>query len=127
MPLNAIHHIAIIASNYERTKAFYVDKLGFEVLRENVRPERNDCKLDLKLNASTELELFIMPNPPARVTNPEACGLRHLAFQVEDVSAAVSWLEGMGIACEPIRLDPFTGKPATFFRDPDGLPLELHE
>ena len=127
MKLNAIHHIAIITSNYERTIDFYVRRLGFEIIRENPRPERGDIKLDLRVNEGTELEVFVMPNPPARVTRPEACGLRHLAFQVPDVQAAVEALRAVGVACEPIRLDAYTGKPATFFLDPDGLPLELHE
>ena len=125
--LNAIHHVAIIVSDYERSKDFYVNKLGFAVLRENPRPERGDIKLDLQLNDTTELEIFAMPDPPARVSGPEACGLRHLAFHVEDIDAAVAELERRGIACEPIRLDVYTNRRATFFRDPDGLPLELYE
>ena len=127
MRLSSIHHIAIIATEYERTKAFYVDKLGMEVIRETVRPERDDVKLDLRVNDETELEVFVVKNPPARVTNPEACGLRHLAFRVEDVEATVRELNALGIETEPIRLDPLTDKRMTFFRDPDGLPLELHE
>ena len=127
MQLSSIHHIAIIATEYERTKAFYVDKLGMEVIRETVRPERGDVKLDLRVNDETELEVFVVKNPPARVTNPEACGLRHLAFRVEDVEETVRELNALGIETEPIRLDPLTDKRMTFFRDPDGLPLELHE
>jgi glyoxylase I family protein len=127
MRLSSIHHIAIIATEYERTKAFYVDKLGMEVIRETVRPERGDVKLDLRVNDETELEVFVVKNPPARVTNPEACGLRHLAFRVEDVEETVRELNALGIETEPIRLDPLTDKRMTFFRDPDGLPLELHE
>lgn len=127
MKLNTVHHVAIIVSDYPQARAFYVDKLGFEVIRENYRAQRNDWKLDLRVNETTELEIFGMPHPPARVTNPEACGLRHLAFQVDDMEAAVAELESKGIACEPIRMDEFTGKRMTFFRDPDGLPLELHE
>lgn len=125
MLFNAIHHVAIIVSNYEVSKDFYVNKLGFEILRENVR--KNDIKLDLKLGDS-ELEIFC-PNkmPPERVTNPEAMGLRHLAFRVDDVEAMVKELEARGIACEPIRWDEFTNKRMTFFRDPDMLPLEIHE
>ena len=122
MNLNAIHHVAIIVSDYKRAKAFYVEKLGFPVIRENYRPERGDWKLDLRLNETTELEIFAEPDPPGRVSRPEACGLRHLAFRVESVE-----LEALGIPCEPIREDAFTGKPMTFFHDPDGLPLELHE
>jgi glyoxylase I family protein len=98
-----------------------------EVIRETVRPERGDVKLDLRVNDETELEVFVVKNPPARVTNPEACGLRHLAFRVEDVEETVRELNALGIETEPIRLDPLTDKRMTFFRDPDGLPLELHE
>lgn len=127
MQLNAIHHVAIIVSDYPQARAFYVDKLGFEVIRENYRAQRSDWKLDLRVNDHTELEIFGMPNPPQRVTGPEACGLRHLAFRVENIDDAVAWLEGKGIACEPIRTDEFTGKRMTFVRDPDNLPLELHE
>lgn len=127
MRLDTIHHVAIIASDYARSRSFYVEKLGFEVIRENARPERGDYKLDLRINETTELELFGMPNPPARVSGPEACGLRHLAFRVRDVEEAVRELGERGIACEPIREDVLTGKRMTFFRDPDGLPLELHE
>ncbi len=126
MKLESIHHVAIIVSDYPKSKEFYVNKLGFRILRENYRPERQDWKLDLQLG-DTELEIFGMQDPPKRVTGPEACGLRHLAFRVEDVPEAVAWLEGLGIPCEPIRLDTYTNKRMTFFFDPDGLPLELHE
>ena len=125
--LNTIHHIAIIASDYERAVDFYVHRLGFDILRENARPERGDIKIDLRLNDDTEIELFIVPSAPARVTRPEAQGLRHLAFRVDDLERAVAWLEERGIACEPIRNDSFTGRRCTFFFDPDGLPLELHD
>ena len=127
MNLNAIHHIAIIVSDYAASRAFYVDKLGFPVLRENYRSEKRDWKLDLKLNSDTELEIFAPENPPKRVNRPAACGLRHLAFAVRDVERTVRELTERGIACEPIRTDAFTGKKMTFFFDPDGLPLELHE
>lgn len=126
MNLTNIHHIAIITSDYVRTKHFYVDLLGFEVIRENYRPQRNDIKLDLRLG-DAELEIFCVPNPPKRVTNPEACGLRHLAFAVENIEETVAELNRLGIPTEPIRTDDYTGKKMTFFRDPDGLPLELHE
>ena len=126
MKLDQIHHVAIIASDYEAARAFYVDKLGLSVVREVYREERNDHILTL-LVGDTEIELFGMPNPPARVTNPEACGLRHLAFRVADMDEAVAWLNGLGIETEPVRWDPYTNKRMTFFRDPDGLPLELHE
>ncbi len=124
--LNACHHVAIIVSDYAKSKEFYVNKLGFRILRENYRPEKQDYKLDLLLG-DMELELFSAPHAPRRVTNPEACGLRHLAFRVEDVEAAAAWLKDMGIETEPVRLDVYSNKRFTFFRDPDGLPLELHE
>ena len=126
MKLEQIHHVAIIASDYQKSREFYVEKLGFEVVREVYRAERNDHILNLKLG-DTEIELFGMPNPPARVTNPEACGLRHLAFRVADMDEAVAWLRGLGIETEPVRVDPYTQTRMTFFRDPDDLPLELHE
>lgn len=126
MKLSKIHHIAIIASDYQKSREFYVEKLGFQVVRENYREERKDYKLDLKLG-DCEIELFGVENPPKRVTNPEACGLRHLAFYVEDIEEAVKELEEIGITCEPIRWDPYTEKRMTFFFDPDRLPLELHE
>ena len=127
MNLNAIHHIAIIVSDYEAARAFYADKLGFAVMRENYRPEKKDWKLDLKVNDETELEIFAPQNPPKRPSYPEACGLRHLAFHVYDIEQTVAELEALGIPCEPIRFDTFTGRKMTFFHDPDGLPLELHE
>ena len=126
MNLKKIHHIAIISSDYQAAKEFYVNKLGLPLIREVYRPERRDYILTL-LVGDVEVELFVMENPPRRVTNPEARGLRHLAFHVEDMDDAVAWLNGLGIETEPIRMDPFTNKRMTFFRDPDGLPLELHE
>ena len=126
MKLDQIHHVAIIVSDYQKSKEFYVDKLGFDVIRENYRPDRRDWKLDLKCGA-IELEIFGEENPPSRVSGPEACGLRHLAFLVESVEEMVKQLEQLGIACEPIRMDAYTGKKMTFFFDPDRLPLELHE
>lgn len=126
MLFDGIHHIAIIVSDYEKSKDFYVNKLGFEIIRENYRKERGDHKLDLRLG-ECELEIFGMVNPPARVSRPEACGLRHLAFRVADVKKAAAELNRLGIMTENIRLDEFTGKKMTFFFDPDGLPLELHE
>ncbi len=127
MTLSKIHHIAIIVSNYETAKDFYVNKLNFPIIRENYRPERNDWKLDLRVNEYTELEIFAEPDPPKRVNRPEACGLLHLAFCVESVEQTVKELAEVGIDCEPIRVDAYTGKIMTFFQDPDGLPLELHE
>lgn len=127
MNLSQIHHIAIIVSDYEASKDFYVNKLGFQIVRENYRPERNDWKLDLKVNETTELEIFGVKNPPARVTRPEAAGLRHLAFFTDNIEETVAELKEKGIVTEPIRVDEFSGKKFTFFTDPDGLPIELHE
>lgn len=127
MNLSRIHHIAIIVSDYEASKDFYVNKLGFQIVRENFRPERKDWKLDLKINETTELEIFGVENPPARVTRPEAAGLRHLAFFTDNIEKIVAELKEKGIVTEPIRVDEFSGKKFTFFADPDGLPIELHE
>ena len=127
MNLSRIHHVAIIVSDYAVSKDFYVNTLGLSIVRENYRPERDDWKLDLRLNDETELEIFGVKKPPRRVNRPEACGLRHLAFHVDDVEKTVVELAEKGIPCEPIRTDTFTGKKMTFFFDPDGLPLELHE
>lgn len=126
MNLNKIHHIAIIGSNYEASKKFYIDLLGFQVIRENYREERQDYKLDLALG-EMELELFIMKDCPKRPSYPEAYGLRHLAFYVESVDETVKELQAAGIETEPVRMDDYTGKKMTFFHDPDGLPLEIHE
>ena len=123
---DTIHHIAIIGSDYEKSKHFYVDLLGFKVIRENYRKERDDYKIDLACGLQ-EIELFIIKNAPARVNYPEALGLRHLAFKVESVDDTVKELNGKGIETEPVRLDDYTGKKMTFFHDPDGLPLEIHE
>ena len=125
MNLQTVHHIAIIGSDYEKSKHFYVEQLGFSVIRENYRAERDDYKIDLQLNGM-ELELFIIKNCPKRPSYPEAYGLRHLAFAVESVEQTVRELEEKGIATEPIRVDEYTGKKMTFFYDPDGLPLEIH-
>ena len=126
MNLQTVHHIAIIGSDYEKAKHFYVEQLGFSVIRENYRAERDDYKIDLQLNGM-ELELFIIKNCPKRPSYPEAYGLRHLAFAVESVEQTVRELEEKGIATEPIRVDEYTGRKMTFFYDPDGLPLEIHE
>jgi glyoxylase I family protein len=126
MNLNSIHHIAIIVSNYEVSKDFYVNKLGFEILRENYRKERDSYKLDLKIGNS-EIELFSMPSAPDRPSYPEACGLRHLAFKVNNIEEIIKELNQKGIVTEPIRIDEYSNKKFTFFSDPDGLPLELHE
>ena len=126
MNLKKVHHIAIIGSNYEKSRRFYVDLLGFSVIRENYRPERDDYKIDLQLDGM-ELELFIIKNCPKRPSYPEAYGLRHLAFAVDSVDDTVRELNKRGIITEPIRLDTYTGKKMTFFSDPDNLPLEIHE
>ena len=126
MFLTQQHHIAIISSDYAKAKGFYIDKLGFELYREVYRPAQKDY-LRMLRKGDTVLELFIRPDAPARVNNPEAMGLRHLAFHVEDIEPVVAELNALGIETEPIRMDPFTSKRMTFFRDPDGLPLELHE
>ena len=127
MNLSAIHHIAIIVSDYAVSRDFYVNKLGFSVIRENYREDKKDWKLDLQVNPTTELEIFAPENPPKRPSYPEACGLRHLAFAIENIEETVRELQSKGIECEPIRTDTFTGRKMTFFADPDGLPLELHE
>ena len=127
MKLNSVHHIAIIVSDIEKAREFYIKKLGFEAIRENYRKERDDWKLDLRVDEHTELEIFAEKNPPKRVNRPEACGLRHLAFRVESVEETVKDLDEIGIECEPIRTDTYTGEKMTFFFDPDGLPLEIHE
>lgn len=127
MKLNSVHHIAIIVSDIEKTREFYIKKLGFEAIRENYRKERDDWKLDLRVDEHTELEIFAEKNPPKRVNRPEACGLRHLAFRVASVEETVKELDEIGIECEPIRTDTYTGEKMTFFFDPDGLPLEIHE
>lgn len=126
MNLKSVHHIAIIVSDHDRALDFYVNKLGFSVIRDCFRQERSDWKTDLALDG-LELEIFTRENPPKRPSYPEACGLRHLAFRVADIEAAVAELAEKGIVCEPIRMDPYTKTRMTFFADPDGLPLELHE
>lgn len=125
--LQTVHHVALIASDYARSKRFYTEVLGLRVLAENYRVERQSWKLDLALPDGTQLELFSFPCPPPRPSRPEACGLRHLAFAVADVAAAKQALEAAGVAAEPIRIDEFTGRRFTFFADPDGLPLELYQ
>jgi len=122
-----IHHVAIICANYERSKHFYVNILGLPIIQETFRATRNSYKLDLSLGHGTAIELFSFPDPPDRPSKPEACGLRHLAFNVDDLDAAVDYLTAHGVAVEPIRVDALTDKRFTFFKDPDGLPLELYE
>ena len=122
-----LHHIAIICSDYERAKDFYVRILGLQVVRGNYRVERQSWKLDLASCEGWQIELFTYPGTPPRPTQPEALGLRHLAFAVENLDAAVAHLLAEGVAVEPVRTDEFTGKRFTFFKDPDDLPLELYE
>lgn len=126
MKLTKVHHVAVIGSDYETSRHFYVNVLGFQVLREVYREERGDWMLNLKLN-DLEIELFIMKDHPKRPSYPEAYGLRHLAFRVDSVEDTVRELNAKGIQTEPIRTDAYTGEKMTFFSDPDGLPLELHE
>lgn len=127
LQLTAVHHIAIIVSDYETSKRFYTETLGFTVMGEHYRAERNSYKLDLALNGQYLIELFSFPNPPARPSRPEAVGLRHLAFSVTNLDAAIAHLNQQGILTEPVRTDEHTGRRFTFFADPDGLPLELYE
>jgi glyoxylase I family protein len=121
------HHVAVICSDYGRSRRFYVEILGLEVVGEVYRRERDSYKLDLRLPDGTQIELFSFPDPPMRPSYPEACGLRHLAFEVADIEEAVRDLEGRGVVAEPVRVDEYTGRRFTFFADPDGLPLELYE
>lgn len=125
--LRAIHHAAIICSDYERSKAFYTQVLGLRIIAENLRAARQSWKLDLALPDGGQIELFSFPAPPPRPSTPEAQGLRHLAFVVEDIDAACARLVAQGVTVEPIRVDEYTGRRFTFFPDPDGLPLELYE
>ena len=127
MLIQHVHHVAIICSDYTASKHFYVTILGLHVIRETFRQERNSYKLDLQVDDRTMIELFSFPNPPPRATRPEACGLRHLAFAVADLDAAVRYLKKQGIETEDIRNDLLTNKRFTFFKDPDDLPLELYE
>lgn len=127
MLFDSIDHIAIISSDYQKAKDFYVDKLGFKVKREVERKDRDDFIITLEAPNGILIELFIEKNPPRRVTRPEAAGLRHLAFRVQDIEESVEKLNKKGIETEEIRIDSQNGKRMTFFMDPDGLPLELHE
>ena len=127
MFINKIRHAAIICSNYEKSKDFYVNILGFKILKETYRSERKSYKLDLKIAGEYQIELFSFPDPPERITSPEARGLRHLAFEVDDIENSVKYLNEKNIVTEPIKIDIVTGKKYTFFRDPDNLPLEICE
>ncbi|THG30736.1 VOC family protein [Naasia lichenicola] len=127
MQIRRIHHIAVISTDYERSKAFYIGILGFTLKSEVFRAERDSWMGDLALNGEYILELFSFPNPPARPTGPEAVGLRHLAFEVDDVEGSIAELTAKGVRCEEVRIDPHTGRRMAFFFDPDGLPLEVYE
>ncbi len=127
MKINKIHHIAIICSDYEKSKHFYTHILGLKVIREVYRENRQSYKLDLALNHDYVIELFSFPNPPPRTSRPEATGLRHLAFEVEDLETVISHLKSFGVEVEPIRIDEFTQKRFTFIADPDQLPIEFYE
>ena len=124
---NNVHHIAIIGSNYEKSRKFYVDILGFPIIRENRRPDKEDVKIDLKMNEETEIELFINPDAPERVSYPEAKGLRHLAIKTSQIEKDVEYLKRQGVKVEELRVDEITDKKMVFFYDPDELPIELHE
>jgi glyoxylase I family protein len=125
--LKRIHHVAVICSDYALSKDFYVNRLGLTVVREVYRVERNSYKLDLSVGGLYQIELFSFENPPERPSRPESRGLRHLAFEVDDVAAAVAELNARGVKTEAVRIDEYTGKQFTFFSDPDGLPLELYQ
>lgn len=124
--MKRVHHIAIICSDYSRSRRFYAEVLGLPVIAEVYREERQSWKADLDAG-NAQIELFSFPDPPARPSYPEACGLRHLAFAVEDIEAQIARLTEFGVSVEPVRVDPHTGRRFTFFADPDGLPLELYE
>ncbi len=127
LKINQIHHIAIICRDIEKSKVFYTEILGFKVQREIFREARNSYKVDLTLNGSYVIELFSFPNPPKRVSRPEALGLRHVAFEVNDIFESVSFLQSKQIAVEPIRIDEIANKHFTFFPDPDFLPIEIYQ
>jgi glyoxylase I family protein len=127
MKTKGIHHVAIICSDYERSKRFYTEVLGFPIIHETYRATRDSYKLDLQVGEHEQIELFSFPNPPSRPNSPEACGLRHLAFRVEDLDTSVETLQSQGVDVEPVRVDEITGRRFTFFKDPDGLPLEMYE
>lgn len=127
LKLNRVHHIAIICSDYQKSKLFYSEVLGLTIKQEIFREARNSYKLDLEVAGQYQIELFSFPDPPPRSSRPEATGLRHLAFEVDDVETAVRYIKSHDIAIEPVRIDEFTGKRFTFFADPDGLPIEFYE
>lgn len=126
-PFLGFHHIALIVSNYEISKHFYVDILGANIIEETYREARDSYKLDLSFPDGSQIELFSFPITPPRLTSPEACGLRHLAFKVENIEQTIAYLQQHHVECEPIRVDELTGKKFTFFKDPDDLPLEIYQ
>lgn len=125
--IDSLHHIAIICSDYEKSKRFYTEILGFEIINEVYRKERASYKLDLSLNGSYLIELFSFPTPPARQTRPEATGLRHISFGVKNIEKSIEFLNSENVLTEPVRIDEYTGKKFTFFTDPDNLPIEIYE
>ncbi|SDN05109.1 SMU1112c/YaeR family gloxylase I-like metalloprotein [Kriegella aquimaris] len=127
MRFNKIHHIAIICSDYQKSKQFYVEILGLEIVKESFRKERLSYKLDLALNGEYIIELFSFPDPPQRPSRPEALGLRHLAFEVDDIEESILALKNKEVVTETVRIDELTNKKFTFFSDPDGLPIEIYE
>jgi glyoxylase I family protein len=127
LKINNIHHVAIICSDYEKSKHFYTEILRLKIISEVYRAERQSYKLDLSVNGIYQIELFSFPNPPARASRPEACGLRHLAFEINDIEASRSYLLSESVDCEEIRVDEFTNKAFFFISDPDGLPIEFYE
>lgn len=127
MLISRLHHVAIITSKYSEAKHFYSKVLGLKIISEIYREERDSYKLDLQLPDGTQIELFSFPNPPPRPSQPEACGLRHLAFGVENLDFSINEIIKQGVVVEPVRVDPLTGKRFTFFPDPDGLPIEFYE
>lgn len=127
MKLNKVHHVAVLCSDYQRSLAFYTQVLGLEVLGEHYRAERDSYKTDLALHGEFVIELFSFPNPPKRLSHPEAAGLRHLAFEVDDIDVNLAELDRLHVEHETLRVDPFTGKRFVFFADPDGLPIEFYE
>jgi glyoxylase I family protein len=127
LQINHIHHVAVICSDYQKSKYFYTEILGFKIIAEVYRAERQSYKVDLSVNGIYQIELFSFPNPPARASRPEACGLRHLAFEVNNIQETEDYLKSEGVDCEEIRIDEFTKKAFFFINDPDGLPIEFYE